>query len=83
MPADVAWFLLWMLPWLGLALAILYAGYAAWDASRKRERLAATPPGPDPLIELQKINTDLARVATHSRQSLERTRDTMRSGLKG
>ncbi|HUR68134.1 MAG TPA: hypothetical protein VM370_02730 [Candidatus Thermoplasmatota archaeon] len=77
-------FTLWMLPWLGIALAILYAGYVAYQAREAREEAAlAPPPGPDPADELERINTELARIATANRKTLEAARDAMRAGLKG
>ena len=82
----MAWweFGLWMLPWMGIAIAVIYAGYVAYQASLAREETAALPPpGPDPADELERINTELARVATHNRQMLEHARDSMRKGLKG
>lgn len=73
-----------MLPWTGFALVALYAGYVAHQASRAREAAVGAPaPGPDPVEELERINTEMARLATQGRQSLERARDAMRSGLKG
>ena len=73
-----------MLPWIGIALALVYAGYVAFQTREERERIAvAPPPGPDPADELERINTDISRLATSSRKTLEAARDAMRSGLKG
>ncbi|HET6403321.1 MAG TPA: hypothetical protein VFH78_01635 [Candidatus Thermoplasmatota archaeon] len=75
---------LWMLPWTGIALAIVYAGYVAYQASLARQEAArAPPPGPDPAQELERINTEISRLAAHNRQALESARDAMRKGLKG
>lgn len=72
-----------MLPWTGFALVALYVGYVAYDARRLRETATAAPPRVDPIHELERVNTELALVATHSRQSLERARDAMQRGLRG
>ena len=78
-------FMLWMLPWTGIAIAILYAGYVAYDAARVREEVASRPAhaGPDPVDELERINTEISKLATQTRQSLESARESMRKGLKG
>lgn len=75
-----------MLPWLGVALVALYIGYVAYEASQAREQARLAMPasaGPDPVEELERINTEISRLATQGRQSLERARDTMQRGLKG
>jgi hypothetical protein len=72
-----------MLPWLGLALVALYAGYVAYDTRRIREETSIAPARPDPLIELERINTEIARLAAQSRKTLEQTRDAMQRGLRG
>lgn len=75
-----------MLPWVGIAFAILYAGYVAYDARRAREAAALAPthaPGPDPVDELERLNTEIARLATQTRKSLDDARDAMQRGLKG
>lgn len=78
------WLGLWMLPWLGVALAILYAGYVAYEAAQAREAAAVAPPrGPDPVVELERVNTEMARLATQARKTLENARDSMRRGLEG
>lgn len=72
-----------MLPWLGIALAVLYAGYVAYEADVARKDAAnAPPPGPDPADELETINTEISRLATQARKTLEASRDAMRSGLR-
>lgn len=77
-------FVLWMLPWIAIAAAILYAGYAAYKTRETRERIAHAPaPGPDPLDELERINTEMSRLAAQSRQTLESARDAMQRGLRG
>lgn len=73
-----------MLPWTGLALAALYTGYVAYQTHEERARQAGAPPrGPDPVIELERVNTELARLAVQTRKSLESARDAMAKGLKG
>lgn len=74
-----------MLPFVGFALVALYAGYVAYEAAQARERarLAPAPVGPDPVEELARINTEISRLATQGRQSLERARETMQRGLRG
>lgn len=83
----MAWwdFTLWMLPWTGIAIAILYAGYVAYEAARLRDEneRAPIPTGPDPADELERINTEIAKLATQSRQTLEGAREAMSKGLKG
>lgn len=77
-------FVLWMLPWFGIAAAILYAGYVAFQAREAREEAAiAPPPGPDPAEELERINTEIGRLAAQTRKSLESAREAMQHGLKG
>lgn len=76
-------FVAWMLLWGILAGAILYAGYAAYQADVARR---ATPPpraGPAPLDEMRRINAELGRAAAESRQTLEAARETLRRGLRG
>jgi len=66
------------------ALVVLYVGYAAYEASVAREAARnAPPPGPDPVLEMERLNTELSRLATQSRQTLENARDATRKGLKG
>ena len=73
-----------MLPFLGLALVAVYVGYVAYQTKDTKERAAAAPPpGPDPVIELERINTELSRLAVQTRKSLESARDAMAKGLKG
>ena len=81
----VPWyFLLWMIPWVGIALAILYGGYVAYEASLAREVAASAPlPGPDPVLELERINTEIGRISANTRKSLESARDAMQRGLRG
>jgi len=83
----LAWhvFVLWMLPWIAIAAAIVYAGHAAYQAKLAREEAAAAPvvAGPDPADELERVNTELAKLATQTRQTLESAREAMRRGLKG
>lgn len=81
---DVAIFALWMLPWLGIALAILYAGYVAHQASLAREQARAAPSrGADPALELAQINHQIADLTSQARASLEQARDALRSGIHG
>jgi hypothetical protein len=80
-----AWiFALWMLPFAALAGFAVFIGYLAWDAARAKERaaLAATAGGPDPVLELERINTELARAATTARLTLEAAREAVRKGTR-
>lgn len=72
-----------MLPFLGLAFVALYAGYASYDTQRLREAKALAGPEPDHVAEMERINTEIARLATQSRRSLESARDAMQRGLRG
>lgn len=78
-------FVVWMLPWIGLALVAIYAGYLAYQASQAREEAAHAPrvARPDPVEELERINTELAKLAVQTRKSLENAKDAMSKGLKG
>jgi len=70
-----------MLPFLGFALVALYAGYVAYQAKEARAR-PRPEPGPDPALELEAINTELARGVTQARRSLEAARDAIRKGVR-
>lgn len=73
-----------MLPFLGIALVALYVGFVAYQTKEARQNVARAPPrGPDPVIELERINTELSRLAVQTRKSLESARDAMAKGLKG
>lgn len=75
-------FLAWMsIPTL-VAVAILYAGYLAYDAQRERARRAVIPVGPDPRLELERINADIEELAADSRRRLDSAREAMRLGLR-
>lgn len=79
-----AWaFALWMLPWIGIALAVLYAGYVAYESRVAREQAALAPTPPDHVGELRHVNAQLTALATESRESLDRARDAMQRGLRG
>lgn len=72
-----------MLPWTGIALAILYAGYVAYDTRNAREAAALAPPrGADPAEELERINTEIARLAAQTRKTLEGARDAVKQGVR-
>lgn len=82
--ADVVDFLLFMLPFLGVAAIVLWIGFEAWRTRELRAQAALQPPpGPDPADELERLNTDTARLLAQSRLTLEATRDTLRRGLRG
>jgi len=82
--ADVADFLLFMLPFLGVAALAVWIGFEAWRAREARAQAAhRPPPGPDPADELERLNTETARLLAQSRLTLEATRDTLRRGLRG
>lgn len=72
-----------MLPFLALAIVALYVGYVAYDTRRLREEQALAGPMPDHVGEMERINTEIARLVTQSRQSLEAARDAMQRGLRG
>lgn len=86
-PDYVIFALVWMLPFLGVALALLYGGYVAYETRLKREALAreraANPPGPDPVLELARVNDQIERELAEARQVLATARDTIRRGTKG
>jgi hypothetical protein len=74
----------WFLPWTGLAIAVLYAGYVAYKTRLARERQAREPPaGPDPAEELARINTQMVRSLADARLALEKTRETVRRQTEG
>lgn len=76
-------FVLWMLPWVLIAAAVIYAGYAGYQASLARQQALPPRTGPDPVDELARVNTELARVATQARKSLEGAREAFQHGLRG
>ena len=76
-------FAIWMLPFVGLALVALYSAYVAYDTRRLSEEAERAGPAPDHVAEMERINTELARLATQSRQTLEAARDAMQRGLRG
>lgn len=78
---DVFDFALWMLPFLGFALVALYVGYVAYEAKLARD--APKPDlGPDPIHELEAVNTELARAVTQARVTLEHARDAVHKGVR-
>jgi hypothetical protein len=82
---SAEYFVLWMLPWLavgGIAVWIGYLAYAASIARTEAAVLAQRQAATDPLLELERVNTELARAATTARQTLEATRETVRRGTR-
>ena len=75
-------FTLWMLPFAGFAAVAAFIAYLAYQAQEARERAAREPQGPDPVLELERVNTEIARAATAARQTLEATRETVRRGTR-
>jgi hypothetical protein len=75
-------FLVWMSPWAAFAAIALYVGYVAWQAQEARENAALEPRGPDPIVELERINTEIGRAATAARLTIEQTRETVRRGTR-
>lgn len=75
-------FALWMLPWAAFAAVAAYVAYVAWQAQEARERAAREPQGPDPALELERVNTEIARAATSARMTLEQARETVRRGTR-
>lgn len=76
-------FVLWMLPWVAIAAAVIYAGYAGYQASLARQQSPPPDAGPDPVDELARVNTEISRLATQARKSLESARDAFEHGLRG
>lgn len=75
-------FAAWMAPWAAFAAIALYCGYLAWQAHEAREKAALEPRGPDPLHELERINTEIARAAASARLTVEQARDAVRRGTR-
>ena len=83
--ADALSFVLWMLPVAAIAGLVVFIGYLAYAASLAKERAAERalqPPGPDPILELERVNTELARAAASARLTLEAARETVRKGTR-
>ena len=76
------WWLLTMLPFAAFALVALYVGYVAYETTKRREAAAREPPRPDPVDELQQINTELSRAATSARKTLELAREAVQRGTR-
>lgn len=72
-----------MLPWIGFALVALYSGYVAYETSqtRRRAREAPVDTSPDPVLELERINNEIDRLATSARMTLESAREAVRRGV--
>jgi hypothetical protein len=62
--------------WIG------YLAYTASLAKKDAAEFATEHHGPDPVLELERVNTELARSATNARQTLEATRETVRKGTR-
>lgn len=75
-------FVIYMLPFLGLALVALYCSYVAHETSIARERARLAPVLPDPIHELERINTEIGRAATAARLTLESARESVRKGTR-
>ncbi len=73
----------WGVILLGACAAVLYAAHQAYRARIQRELQG--PPGPpiDYAREMQLINEKIAHIALEARETLERTRETVRRGTKG
>lgn len=72
-----------MSPFLAFGAAAVYVGWLAYGARVAREN---APPPYDrkaPLDELARINAQLAAEARAGRETLAKTRDTLRRGIKG
>lgn len=76
-------FLVAMLPFLGLAAAVLYAGYASYQTGQLKAQRAAMPPAPDPIVELSKTNEEIIEALARARVTLDDTRATLQRGLRG
>lgn len=74
-------FVVFLLPFLGFALVALYVGYVAYEAREARARPKPAL-GPDPALELEAVNTELARSVTQARLSLDAARDAIRKGVR-
>lgn len=73
------------LPFVGLAVAAIYLGYAAYDARVARER-SGSGAGYDPRVhaeDLARINSLIAGELREARAHLAHSADTLRRGLKG
>jgi hypothetical protein len=80
---------LWMIPFVLLALAALYVGYLAYQADvARRDHVAsvaaavAAAGGADPIAELERVNTELARAVTSARVTLDQARDAIARGTR-
>ena len=72
-----------MLPFVGLAFAILYAGHVSYANARERERRANEPPRADPIVELSRVNVEIAETLGRARRTLEETQATLQRGIRG
>lgn len=81
---DIVYFAAWMAPWLGFALVALYVGYVAYQTRQAKERAAHAPvaSGPDPVAELEAINTELGRAAAQARLHTDAIRAAFQRGIR-
>lgn len=83
-PLDVLDFLAFMAPFVVVAAGAFWICFEVWRVRELRARAPlGTQPGPDPAIELERVNTETARGLAQARLTLEATRDTLRRGIKG
>ncbi|MEA3200448.1 MAG: hypothetical protein QOE90_1876 [Thermoplasmata archaeon] len=81
---DALDLLSFLVPFALLAASGFWIAWEVWRAGElRRELAAAPPPGPDPALELERLNTETARALAQSRLTLEAARDAVRRGLKG
>lgn len=81
-PVELTIVASWVLFLLAVCGAVVYGAYQSYTARRIRE---SRPPGDavDYVREMSRINAQLSKSATESREALEKARDTVRRGIKG
>lgn len=83
MAADWLFFAAMMLPFLGIAIAIWYAGYFAYETAKLRERAASLPTPADPLVELARLEVETVEDFVQARETLARTQTALERGIRG
>lgn len=68
---------------LGMAFASIYVGYLAYQARVAREQASTSVRGPDPIVELSRVNEQVQRELAAASATLERARDAVQRGVRG
>lgn len=80
---DLLIYAIEILPFLGIAAAILYAGHLSYQTDQLRKSSAEIVARPDPLLELSRLNGQVVEQLAAARTTLDQARETVQRGVRG